>query len=91
MSNAQQSFTPNALRGQSGMPAYVVQIRRESLGSGGPTFESVCAVSEDEASVLTLVKTALRLEDEKLLVIRTLSEDEAHNLGLKPFQVKRIP
>ena len=73
------------------MPAYVVQIRRESLGSGGPTFESVCALADDEHAVLTLVTTALRLEDEKLAVTRTLREDEAHAMGLKPFQVKRIP
>jgi hypothetical protein len=90
LSNAQQSSTSEALRGQPGMPAYVVQIRRESLGSGGPTFESVCALSEDKTAVLTLVKTALRLEDEKLEITRTLSEDEAHAMGLKPFQVKRI-
>ncbi len=73
------------------MPAYVVQIKRESLGSGGPTFESVCAVADDERSVLNLVKTALRLEDEKLEVARTLREDEAQILALKPFQVKRMP
>ena len=73
------------------MSAYVVQIRRESLGSGGPTFESVCALSDDQPAVLMLVKTALRLEDERLEVTRTLSEDEAHDLGLKPFQVKRMP
>lgn len=73
------------------MPAYVVQVRRESLGSGGPSFETVCALSEDEASVLTLVRTALRLEDEQLEVVRTLPDSEAHKLGLKPFQVKRMP
>jgi hypothetical protein len=73
------------------MPAYVVRIRRESLGSGGPTFESVCALAEDEPTVLNLVKTALRLEDEKLEVARTLPEDEIQGLALKPFQVKRIP
>lgn len=73
------------------MPAYVVQIRRESLGSGGPTFESVCALADDEAAVLKLVRTALRLEDEKLTVLRPLSDDEAHAMGLKPFQVKRTP
>ena len=79
------------LRGQSGMPAYVVQIRRESLGSAGPTFESVCALADDEAAVLTLVKTALRLEDENLEVTRTLGDDEAVTMALKPFQVKRMP
>lgn len=79
------------LRGQRSMPAYVVQIRRESLGSGGPTFESVCALADDEAAVLKLVRTALRLEDEKLTVLRTLSDDEAQAMGLKPFQVKRTP
>lgn len=73
------------------MPAYVVQVRRESLGSGGPSFETVCALSEDEASVLTLVRTALRLEDEKLKVLRTMPDAEAHKIGLKPFQVKRLP
>lgn len=73
------------------MPAYVVQIRRESLGSGGPTFESVCALADDEPAVLTLVTTALRLEDEQLVITRMLGEGEAHSLGLKPFQVKRIP
>jgi hypothetical protein len=79
------------LRGQPGMPAFVVQIRRESLGSGGPTFESVCALADDQAAVLNLVRTALRLEDEKLDVTRTLNEDEAHRIALKPFQVKRLP
>lgn len=73
------------------MPAYVVQIRRESLGSGGPTFEFVCALADDEAAVLKLVKTGLRLDDEKLEVTRALSESEAHALRLKPFQVKRMP
>lgn len=79
------------LRGQSGMPAYVVQIRRESLGSAGPRFESVCALADDEPAVLTLVRTALRLEDEKLEVTRTLGDGEAETMALKPFQVKRIP
>jgi hypothetical protein len=73
------------------MPAYVVKIRRESLGSGGPTFESVCALAEDEPTVLNLVKTALRLDDEELQVTRTLHEDEVQGMALKPFQVKRIP
>ena len=73
------------------MPAYVVQIRRESLGSAGPTFESVCALADDEPAVLKLVKLALRLEDEKLAVTGTLGEDDAHAMGLKPFQVKRMP
>ena len=73
------------------MPAYVIQIRQESLGSGGPTFESVCALADDEPAALKLVRTALRLEDETLLVTRMLGEDEAHVLGLKPFQVKRLP
>jgi hypothetical protein len=73
------------------MPAYVVQIRRESLGAGGPTFESVCALSDNESLALNLVKTALRLEDEKLEIVRTLSEQDAHAMGLKPFQVKRMP
>ena len=72
------------------MPAYVVQIRRESLGSGGPTFESVCALADDEPAVLKLVKTALRLEDEQLAVTRMVDDGEAHALGLKPFQVKRL-
>jgi hypothetical protein len=73
------------------MPAYVVQIRRESLGSGGPSFESVCALADDVPTVLNLVRTALRLDDEKLEVTRTLREDEVHGLALKPFQVKRMP
>ena len=72
------------------MPAFVVEIHRESLGSGAPRVENVCAMAEDEAAVLTLVKTALRLEDEKLKVLRTLPDEEAHQLGLKPFQVKRM-
>jgi hypothetical protein len=72
------------------MPAYVVEVRRESLGSGAASVENVCALSEDEQSVLALVKTALRLEDESLRVVRTLSDDEAHELGIKPFQVKRM-
>jgi hypothetical protein len=80
----------SAAGGSEGMLAYVVKIRRESLGSGGPTFESVCALAEDEPTVLNLVKTALRLEDEKLEVTRTLREDEVQGLALKPFQVKRI-
>jgi hypothetical protein len=79
------------LWGDEGMPAYVVRITRESLGSGGPTLESVCALGDDQAAVLKLVKTALRLDDEKLEVVRMLGEDEAHRLGLKPFQVKRMP
>ena len=73
------------------MPAYVVQIRQESLGSGGPTFESVCALGDDEPAVLKLVRTALRLEDEKLVITHMLGDEEAHALGLKPFQVKRMP
>lgn len=72
------------------MPAFVVQVRRESLGSGGPTFETVCALADDEASVLKLVRTALRLEDETVDVLRALPDEEAHQLGLKPFQVKRM-
>jgi len=71
------------------MPAYEVQIRRESLGSGAPRIETVCALAEDEHAVLTLVRTALRLEDEQVDVVRTLPDDEAQRLGLKPFQVKR--
>lgn len=72
------------------MPAYVVQVRRESLGSGAPSYKSVCAIADNEDGALKLVKTALRLDDEVLQVIRALSESEAHTLGLKPFQVKRM-
>lgn len=73
------------------MPAYVVQVKRESLGSGDPSFETVCAFADDERAVLQLVRTALRLEDETLQVLRTLPDDEALKLGLKPSQVKRMP
>lgn len=72
------------------IPAYVVQVRRESLGSGGPSFETVCALGDDEPAALKLVRTALRLDDEKLAVLRVLSEAETEALGLKPFQVKRV-
>jgi hypothetical protein len=85
-----QSSTPIRLRGDEGMLAYLVRIRRESLGSGGPTYESVCALADDERAVLNLVKTALRLEDERVDVIRALSETEAQAIALKPFQVKRM-
>jgi hypothetical protein len=73
------------------MPAYVVQVRRESLGAGRPSFETVCAFGENESAVLQLVKTALRLEDESVEVLRTLPDDKALELGLKPYQVKHMP
>jgi len=72
------------------MPAYVVQIRRESLGSGAPSIETVCALGDDEAAVLKLVRTAMQLEDEALEIVRTMREDEVQRLGLKPFQVKHL-
>lgn len=73
------------------MPAYLVQVRRESLGSGTAKEETVCALGDDEAAVLKLVRTALRLEDEELRVVRTISDEEVQRLGLKPFQVKHLP
>ena len=72
------------------MRAYIVEIRQESLGSAAPRVETVCALAENEAAVLALVRTAMRLEDEAIKVIRTLADHEAQQLGLKPFQVKRI-
>jgi hypothetical protein len=64
------------------MPAYVVQIRSESLGSGAPRIETVCALAEDQTAVLTLVRTALRLEDKQVEVLRLLTDQEAQAQGL---------
>jgi len=49
----------------------------------------VCADSEDQACAL--VRTALRLSDEPVTVIRTLAEAEWKGMGLKPFQVRQAP
>ncbi|MGQ0531541.1 MAG: hypothetical protein ACT4OF_02480 [Caulobacteraceae bacterium] len=73
------------------MGAYVIQVRRESLGGGPATIETVCAIGDSQAEVLTLVRTALRLEDEKIEIVRGLASDEVDRLGLKPFQVKHLP
>jgi hypothetical protein len=73
------------------MGAYVIQVRRESLGAGPAEVETVCALGESQADVLTLVRTALRLDDEKVEIVRGLSSEEVERLGLKPFQVKHLP
>jgi hypothetical protein len=72
------------------MGAYVIEVRRESLGSGPVQVETVCALGESQAEVLTLVRTALQLTDETLKIVRGLSDAEAKGLGLKPFQVKHL-
>jgi hypothetical protein len=73
------------------VPAYVIRIRRDALGSGPPSFETVCAIGDNQSAVLSLVKTALRLEgDEMLEVARGLTDHEVATLGLKPFQVKHL-
>lgn len=73
------------------MGAYVIQVRRESLGAGPASVETVCAIGDSQTEVLTLVRTALRLEDEKVEIVRGLSREEVDRLGLKPFQVKHLP
>lgn len=72
------------------MPAFLVQISGAALGPGAPKIETVHAVADDEVSALALVKTALRLQDERVDVVRALTEAEAERLNLKPFQVKRL-
>jgi hypothetical protein len=73
------------------MPGYVVKVHHHALGPGAPRIETVCAHCDDEATAATLVKTALHLDDEEIEIERTLSDAEMRNLGLKPFQVKRMP
>jgi hypothetical protein len=72
------------------MGAYVVQVRRASLGSGPDEIESVCALGDSQDDVLRLVRTALQLADEEIQIARELPEAEALALGLKPFQVKHL-
>lgn len=72
------------------MGAYVVEIRRVSLGSGPGEIETVCAIGDSHTEVLRLVRTALQLTDEAVAVIRELTDAEATDIGLKPFQVKHI-
>jgi hypothetical protein len=73
------------------MPAYMILIRRDPLGSGPPSFETVGAIGDNQASVLQLVKTALRLDgDEMLEIARGLTDHEVATLGLKAFQVKHL-
>ena len=73
------------------MPAgYVIQIRREALGAGPATSETVCVLGDDTNAAIALVKTALRLGDETVQIVRTLSGEEARQIGLKPFQVKHL-
>ena len=72
------------------MLAYVIQIRRDPLGNGPPTFEAVCCLADDQRAALALVKTALRLENETIQIARTLTEQEARAFELKPFQVRQM-
>ncbi|MGD9965818.1 MAG: hypothetical protein AB7T59_04815 [Hyphomonadaceae bacterium] len=72
------------------MGAFVIQVRHASLGSGPDEFETVCAMGDSEADVLRLVRAALQLGDEDVRVVRSLSESDARELGLKPFQVKHL-
>jgi hypothetical protein len=72
------------------MGAYVVHVRRASLGSGPDEIESVCALGDSQDDVLRLVRTALQLADEEIQIARELPEAEALALGLKPFQVKHL-
>jgi hypothetical protein len=73
------------------MGAYVIEVRRLSLGSGPDEVETVCAMGEDQDEVLALVRTGLQLTDETLAIVRGLTDGEAKALGLKPFQVKHLP
>jgi hypothetical protein len=72
------------------MPAYVVQVRRDSLGSGAARIEKVCVLGENEAAALKLVRTGLQLDDEVLQIVRTMPDEEVQRVGLKPFQVKHL-
>jgi hypothetical protein len=72
------------------MPAFLVRISGAPMGPGAPKVENVHAVADDEVSALALVKTALRLQDERVEIVRKLTANEAERLNLKPFQVKRL-
>ncbi|MGD9978962.1 MAG: hypothetical protein AB7H66_12095 [Hyphomonadaceae bacterium] len=72
------------------MGAYVLEVRRASLGSGPGEIETVCALGNTQTDVLTLVRTALQLTDETVSVVRELTDAEAKEFGLKPFQVRHI-
>jgi hypothetical protein len=72
------------------MGAYVIEVRRRSLGSGPDEVETVCALGDSQTEVLHLVRTALQLSDEDIRIVRGLSDADAQTLGLKPFQVKHL-
>jgi hypothetical protein len=61
-----------------------------ALASASPRFERVCVLADDETAALTLVRTGLRLEDQPIHIVRTLSEKECKAIDLKPFQVKHV-
>jgi hypothetical protein len=70
------------------MHGYELVVRHDSLGGDTPKLETLFVLSEDETAAVTLVRTALRLTDETVHVVRTLSDAEWRAKGLKPFQVK---
>ena len=70
---------------------YEVAIAHPALGAAPPKHERVFVCAENEDQACALVRTALRLSDEVISVIRTLPEREWKAMGLKPFQVKQAP
>jgi hypothetical protein len=70
------------------MQGYLVNIRHEALGDAPPKQETVYVLCTDEREANTLVRTALRLTDETIHIVRTVPDGEWRALGLKPYQVK---
>lgn len=65
-----------------------IEITRVSLGDGPANVETVYALAQTQDGARTLVRTAMRLTDEKVEVAGLITPEEAKRLGLKPYQVK---
>lgn len=70
---------------------FEVEIAHAALGAAPPKSERVFVLAESEDQACTLVRTALRLSDEPITIVRILPEGEWKNMGLKPFQVGHTP
>lgn len=81
----------NTLEGRLSKVGFEVEVAYPALDASPPKRERVLVLADDEDQAHALVRTALRLTDEPLTVVRVLPEREWTGMGLKPFQVKHAP
>lgn len=67
---------------------FQVEVAHAPLGASAARIETVYVLADDQDAAAELVRVGLRLDDQKIKVVRMLHQNELKALALKPFQVK---